>query len=194
MDRMTAASITAVKAGPIAEVPAAALRTAAKFADARIADLSNVAIRPADTEGQVVITAACSTCAVEILAEGICSRQLLVPGYLLRMLTNRHSDAAHVAIVQGEGTFLQVRSYSEGTTVALSGPEGTGSAVQMPALAPGEFEIEPLFFNPNLLMRVLRDLREGTNVSISPFSFGWVIRCTAESWSARCFVAGMKGR
>ena len=192
MQGMTEAVLTAVKASPLAEVPATALRIAAGFASLREADLACVGIRPADADDQVVVAAASPTRAVELLVNGRCKQTLLLPIKPLQSALRRHRDASHAVISEAEGGLVSLRTFGQACTVAVVMAQASGAAINMPTFAPGAFAVEPLRFAPALLISTLRDLQPVGNIQIQPFGYGWILRCETEAVSARAFVAGMK--
>jgi hypothetical protein len=180
------------KASPLAEVPFAALKAAAGFADYRHEQFDAVHLRPGHDEGVVVISAACSARGIEVTCEGVCQRHVALPVTGLLASLRRHRDAQHVAMAKTDAG-LSVRTYSPTATVITTIPESGGVPMTLPAAPAGEFEIDPLYFNPTLLIQTLRDIQPAETVGITPFSMGWQIKARCDEFEAVCVIAGMRG-
>lgn len=189
---MVETTLARQKASPIVEVPASAIRVASCFTDTSDQDLGCVVIRPGDDEDTVVILAASRTRMVEIQAEGRAERMVMVPGPAFREINRRHPDAEQIAIAPIDmGAMLSIRSFSKDTTLAIAMPEGDGTPMQVPDFKAAPYETEPLTFNPHALVKVLQAVaKEGREVAVQPFSIGLIVRCKADRWHARAFVAG----
>lgn len=186
--------LTKVKAPPLVEVPAAAVRAAAPFAAPGTAGLGGVVFRPGDEDGYVEILAASPTKLITVTAEGSCEREIAIPAPLLTTMNRRHSDADVLTVADGlDGVGLLVRSYSSGATLQMVGPEDRDCAVSVPDFKPGPHEVSPLHFNPNLVKSVLNALNEADQLTMEPFSLGLIIRGSAERWWCRTFLAGIAG-
>lgn len=189
---MVESTLARPKASPIVEVPGSAIRAAAGFTDCSDRDLGCVVIRPGDNEDEVVILAASRTRMVEITAEGRADREVMVPGVAFSQINRRHPEAEHIAIVPLDmGAMLSIRSFSKDMSIQVAMPEGDGTPMLVPDFKPGPHQIDPIYFNPNALVKVLQLLgREGKEIAVQPFSIGLIVRCTADHWRARAFVAG----
>jgi hypothetical protein len=191
---MTAATLAPVKATPLAEVPAAALRIAAGFASLTDPDLACVGIRPGDGDDQVIVSAASPAKAVELRTTGRCQRHVSLPIRALQSALRRHGDAEHAVVADADDGLISLRTFSESTTVSVSMPESSGAALNLPEAVPGAFQVEPLLFSPGLLISTLRDLQAAGSVQIQPFGFGWILRGEAETYTVKAFVAGMRSQ
>jgi hypothetical protein len=187
---MTDSGLSTVKASPLAELPAAALRIAAGFATARVEGLDAVVIKPGQAEGEVIITAAQQYRAVQLTAQGTCQRQIGLPVLALRGALRRDSDAEHVVIVEaGDAAQVSVRTFSPSCTVAVAMPECVGAALNLPPTTPGPCEVN---FDTTLLACLLRDLQPLKNVSLEPFTKGMTISGQGDDLSVFAFLAGIE--
>lgn len=190
MRGMSASGLAAVKASPLAEIPAAALRIAAGFATARVEGLDAVVIKPGPAEGEVTITAAQPCRAVQITVQGSCQRQLGLPVQALRTALRRDPDAEHVVIVDGGDVgLLSVRTFSPSCTVAVAMPECTDAALNLPPTTPGPCVVR---FDTSLLSSLLRDLAPLNNVQLEPFSTGLALSGQGEGFAVLALIAGIE--
>lgn len=188
MQGMSASSLAAVKASPVAEIPAPALRIAAAFASLNTPDLDGVSIRPGVEDGEVLLLAASSTKAISITCLGSCERTLALPTGALRAVLRRDPTAEHVAVVEAPDAGLSVRTFSSSTTVSAVMAE-VAVSFKMPTPQPGPCEVG--FVRP-LLNTVLKDLGPLETVEIEPFATGLQITGRADRFSVHCLVAGWK--
>jgi hypothetical protein len=189
MQGMTASGLAAVKASPLAEIPAAALRIAAGFAAARVEGLDAVVIKPGPAEGEVTITAAQPCRAVQITMQGSCQRQLGLPVQALRAALRRDPDAEHVVLFDdGDVGLLSVRTFSPSCTVAVAMPECIDAALNLPPTTPGPCEVR---FDTSLLSSMLRDLQPLKDLQLEPFSTGLSISGHGDGYTVLALIAGI---
>ncbi len=190
MRGMTASGLAAVKASPLAEMPAAALRIAAGFATGRVEGLDAVVVKPGTAEGEVLITAAQPYRAVQITVQGSCKRQLGLPVQALRTALRRDPDAEHVVIVDGGDVGLvSVRTFSPSCTVAVAMPECIDAALNLPPTTPGPCEVR---FDTSLLSSMLRDLQPLNDVQLEPFSTGLALSGQGDGYTVLALIAGIE--
>lgn len=192
MRGMTASGLAAVKASPLAEIPAAALRIAAGFATGRVEGLDAVVVKPGTAEGEVLITAAQPCRAVELTVQGTCKRQLGLPVNALRGALRRDPDAEHVVVVDGGDVgLISVRTFSTACTVAVSMPECMDAALNLPSTTPGPCELR---FDARLLSKALNDLQPLSEIKVHAFRDGLALYGTAEAFTGIALVAGIKDK
>jgi hypothetical protein len=187
---MNASGLAAVKASPLAEIPAAALRIAAGFATARVEGLDAVVIKPGQAEGEVIITAAQQYRAVQLTVQGSCKSQIGLPVLALRGALRRDSEAEHVVIVEaGDAAQVSVRTFSPSCTVAVAMPECVGAALNLPPTTPGPCRVN---FDTTLMACLLRDLQPLMHVALEPFSKGMAISGQGDGFSVFALLAGIE--
>ena len=179
-----------VKVSPLAEVPAVALRAAVGFADSRHTQLEGVWIMPGDEDGQVKVSAASSSRAIELRCEGSCQRPVGLPVLALQAAVRRHRDAHHAVVVETDSG-VSLRTFSAACTVVFGLPEAGGSALSLPASPAGGFSVDPLVFNPKLLRQTLEAFEGAGTVQITPFSIGWRIEAVCDDYAGVAIVAGV---
>jgi hypothetical protein len=185
---MTEAAIAPVRALPLAELPAAALRIASGFASRSVEGLAAVQIGPGLDDGTVMVRAAAPTRAVEITAQGTCTRRLALPTAALRAALKLDRAAEHVAIVQAE-QLLSLRTFSPVCTLAVSMPEALhAKPLRFPPVEPGPCEVG---FDPALLRATLADLAPLSTLLIEPYAHGLQITGEAEGVSVFALLAGV---
>lgn len=186
---MSDGAIAPVRAMPLAEIPAVALRIASGFATASGNLLDCVQLSPGLEEGQVTVFAASPTRVVQITADGTCTRRLALPVKALQAALRRDRDAEHATIVEGETGLLSVRLFSEACTVATAMPEGDGAPLTFPEVTPGPCEVT---FNPGLLRTMLNHLQPLRGITIEPFATGLMLQGVCEGMSATALLAGIR--
>jgi hypothetical protein len=184
---MTEAAIAPVRALPLAELPAAALRIAAGFASRSVEGLAAVQIAPGLDDGTVTLMAASQARAVQITAQGCCTRRLALPTAALRAALKLDRGAEHVAIVQAE-QLLTLRTFSPVCTVAASMPEAHVEPLRFPPVEPGPCGVR---FDPALLRATLADLAPLSTLTIEPYAHGLQITGEAEGVSVFALLAGI---
>ena len=185
---MTEAAIAPVRALPLAEMPAAALRIASGFASRSVEGLAAVQIAPGLDDGTVTLMAAAPTRAVQITAQGCCTRRLALPTAALRAALKLDRGAEHVAIVQAE-QLLTLRTFSPVCTVAASMPEALDAEpLRFPPVEPGPCGVR---FDPALLRATLADLAPLSTLLIEPYAHGLQITGEAEGVSVFALLAGV---
>lgn len=189
MQGMSESTLAAVKASPVAELPASALRIAAGFASTRVEGLDAVVLKPGRQDGEVIITAAQPCRAVQITAQGTCQRQLGLPVKALRSALLLDRSAEHVVIVDGDIGMLSLRSFSPNCTVSVMLPEAQGASLNMPPTTPGPCEVS---FATLLLANMLRDLQPLADVHLEPFSKGLAVSGQGDGFSLFALLAGIE--
>ena len=185
---MTEAAIAPVRALPLAELPAAALRIAAGFASRSVEGLAAVQIGPGLDDGTVMVRAAAPTRAVEITAQGTCTRRLALPTAALRAALKLDRGAEHVAIVEA-GELVSLRTFSPVCTVAVSMPVARDvQPLKFPPVEPGPCGVR---FDPALLRATLADLAPLSTLTIEPYAHGLQITGEAEGVSVFALLAGI---
>jgi hypothetical protein len=186
---MTEAAIAPVRALPLAELPAAALRIAAGFASRSVEGLAAVQIGPGLDDGTVMVRAAAPTRAVEITAQGACARRLALPTAALRAALKLDRAAEHVAIVREAGELVSLRTFSPVCTVGVSMPVAHGvQPLRFPPVEPGPCEVG---FDAALLRATLADLAPLSTLTIEPYARGLQITGEAEGVSVFALLAGV---
>ena len=184
---MTEAAIAPVRALPLAELPAAALRIAAGFASRSVEGLAAVQIAPGLDDGTVTVKAASQARAVQITAWGACTRRLALPTAALRAALKLDRGAEHVAIVEA-GELVSLRTFSPVCTVAVSMPEARVEPLRFPPVEPGPCGVR---FDPALLRATLADLAPLSTLLIEPYARGLQITGEAEGVSVFALLAGI---
>lgn len=181
----------AVAAAPLAELPAAPLRIAAAFA-CNVAGLDHVSVRPADDEGQVIVTGCSGTQCAEIACEGMATAELLLPvGALLVAL--RRLPAEHCSVVAGDDGLATLRLYCSDSTLAVSMPMCRDRGVRMPAVEPGE-QIGKLAVDARVLAQASAKLREFGVLRVETIAQGWQFSGEASGMTMRCLIAGVASK
>ena len=179
---MTEAAIAPVRALPLAEMPAQALRVAASFA----AEL--VSIHPG-SDGQVLVTGAQGSRGVEVCCDGQCTAEVTLPAAAVRAALNRLRDAEHASIVGGDDGLLTLRLYEPSSTLAMSMPSG-GSGVRLPEAVASD-QIGALAIDAGVLARAMAPLRGFGTLRIETFSQGWQLSGAAGDLTVRALVCGV---
>lgn len=190
---MTKAAIAPVRALPIAELPAAALRIAAGFATEKVEGLAAVHVAPGLDDGTVLVTAASPTRAVQITATGSCTRRLALPVLALRAALRRDRGAEHLVIVEGgDPGQVSVRTFSPVCTVAVTVPEALDAApLAFPPVEPGPCQVR---FCSALLRAMLSDLAPLPLVTLEPYRLGLQATGEAEGVSVFALLAGVASK
>lgn len=185
---MTASAIAKPVAKPVIELPAKALRIAARFAERRIRDgIGYVQLKPG--EGfQVVALGATKVRAVRITWTGMIERPLAVPAAEVLRAFRRHPNAEHAVLAEADG-LLTLRLYSKECTVTQQVTWKQGDPMGLPEIKPADF-MDGLKFQAGLVAKSLLEMGTG-NVRLQPFSQGLIIEANGDDWSARGFVAGV---
>ena len=178
----------AVAAAPLAELPAAALQTAAAFCCCD-SGFDVVSIRPGD-EGQVVVTGASATHGVEVIAPGTATAPLLLPIRPV-CVALRRLPAEHCSVVAGDDELLTLRLYARDSTLAVSMPAGRGDGHQLPAVALSG-HVEALQLDGAVLAKAAGQLRWLGRLSVTLFPSGWVFTGEADGMQVRALVCGCR--
>jgi hypothetical protein len=149
--------------------------------------LAAVQIGPGLDDGTVMVRAAAPTRAVEITAQGTCTRRLALPTAALRAALKLDRAAEHVAIVEAE-QLLSLRTFSPVCTLAVSMPEAHGQPLKFPPVEPGPCQVG---FDPALLRATLADLAPLSTLTIEPYAHGLQITGEAEGVSVFALLAGV---
>jgi len=189
MRGMSESTLAAVKASPIAELPATALRIAAGFASTSIEGLDAVVVKPGSEHGEVIITAAQPCRVVQITAEGTCQRQFGLPVKALRaaMALDRHAE--HVVVVDGDVGMLNLRTFSKTSTCSVHLPEAHGASLNLPPTTPGACQVT---FATPLLLSLLRDLQPLADVALEPFTHGLQVTGQGDGYGVFALLAGVE--
>jgi hypothetical protein len=188
MRGMSASTLAAVKALPVAELPASVLRIAAGFASLRVEGLDAVVIKPGSQHGEVIITGAQPCRVVQITAEGTCQRQFGLPVKALRAAIALDRNAEHVVIVDGDIGMLSLRTFSPTCTVSVMLPEAQGASLDLPPTTPGACQVT---FATPLLLSLLRDLQPLADVHLEPYSNGLAVTGQGDGYSIFALLAGV---
>jgi hypothetical protein len=150
--------------------------------------LAAVQIAPGLDDGTVTLMAASQARAVQITAQGCCTRRLALPTAALRAALKLDRGAEHVAIVQAE-QLLTLRTFSPVCTVAASMPEALDAEpLRFPPVEPGPCQVR---FDPALLRATLADLAPLSTLLIEPYARGLQITGEAEGVSVFALLAGV---
>jgi len=189
MRGMSESTLAAVKASPIAELPASVLRIAAGFASTSIEGLDAVVVKPGSQHGEVIITAAQPCRVVVITAEGTCQRQFGLPVKALRAAMALDRSAEHVIIVDGDVGMFSLRTFSPISTVSVMLPESQGASLDLPPTTPGPCQVT---FATPLLLSLLRDLQPLADVALEPFTHGLTITGQGDGYGVFALLAGVE--
>jgi hypothetical protein len=189
MRGMSASTLAAVKASPVAELPASVLRIAAGFASLRVDGLDAVVIKPGSQHGEVIITGAQPCRVVQITAEGTCQRQFGLPVKALRAAMALDRNAEHVVIVDGDIGMLSLRTFSPTCTVSVMLPEAQGASLDLPPTTPGACQVT---FATPLLLSLLRDLQPLADVHLEPYSNGLAVSGQGDGYTVFALLAGVE--
>lgn len=189
MRGMSASTLAAVKASPVAELPASVLRIASGFASTRVEGLDAVVVKPGGQRGEVIITAAQPCRVVQITAQGTCQRQFGLPVKALRAAMALDRSAEHVVLVDGDIGMLSLRTFSPSCTVSVMLPEAQGAALNLPATAPGPCQVT---FATPLLLSLLRDLQPLEDVHLEPYSNGLAVTGQGDGFTLFALLAGVE--
>jgi len=189
MQGMSESTMAAVKASPVAELPASALRIAAGFASTQVEGLDAVVVKPGSQHGEVIITAAQPCRVVQITAQGTCQRQIGLPVKALRaaMALDRHAE--HVVVADGDVGMFSLRTFSPISTVSVMLPETHGASLNLPPTTPGACQVR---FSTALLLSLLRDLQPLADVHLEPYSNGLAVTGQGDGFSLFALLAGVE--
>lgn len=189
---MQNSTLAPVRAGLLCECPAKAVIIASWFCELGLSRFDNVQIS-SDGEGRVSVTGVSTTHAVRIVCDGVAERTLLLPARTGFAIKRRHPDAEHLAIAASEPPFLQVRTFSADTTVALLVPEIHGEPLPPFNLESGP-HVQPLQFSRKLLLKTLSHLIGCEQVQITEFPLGWRISAMNNGMRVESMLAGVVNR
>lgn len=149
----------ACRSARLADLPAAPVLALLELVPSKPEPLAVLQIRPALTEGRVLVEIASPALMGCLELEGDCAGPVALPRAPLAVLKRRHADAERLVVDRVE-LGLGLRSFSRDATVALTAPEGPPlpelPLVELPENANAAAGDQlPLLLDPALLARAL---------------------------------------